>query len=164
MEEGGMGDLFYIILEGECQVLKATPIVIHTLLASEAMYERTQLHFKAITENYEDIHWAGMRVAKQELDCILGVKRIGGQWKMPKWPISDQKYKKFEKYVQRLEANPIYMNHDGHPFLPVNKHLVNLHAGAGFGELALMSNVERMATVKTSTSCNILATMNREEF
>ena len=40
MEEDGEGDLFYIILEGECQVLKATHIVVHTLDETAAVNAR----------------------------------------------------------------------------------------------------------------------------
>ena len=40
----------------------------------------------------------------------------------------------------RYEAMHLNRNHDGHITIPVNKHLVSLNAGAGFGELALMSD------------------------
>ena len=37
MEEGEEGDLYYIILSGECQVLKATSYVIHNMTHNEAI-------------------------------------------------------------------------------------------------------------------------------
>ena len=41
------------------------------------------------------------------------------------------------------------MNIEGDPVILINKPLITLEKGAGFGELALMSNVKRMASVRT---------------
>ena len=67
-------------------------------------------------------------------------------------------------YVRKHEKDPNFKNHNGEPVLLVNKHLINLHAGAGFGELALMSDINRMATVKTAVSPCVLATLTRKDF
>ena len=64
MQEGEVGDLYYIILQGECQVLKATPIVIHTLTQNQDIEDRTPFYFKTIMENYADIYWAGMDITR----------------------------------------------------------------------------------------------------
>ena len=37
MEEGDYGDLFYIVLDGVCEVLKASPFVIHKMTHDEAI-------------------------------------------------------------------------------------------------------------------------------
>ena len=58
------------------------------------------MHFKAIIDNYEDIHWKGMRITKYELDTMLGVRKVGGVRKMPDWPLNDRKYQKFEQHVK----------------------------------------------------------------
>lgn len=64
MEEGEVGDLYYIILQGECQVLKATSVVIPTLTHNEAIEDQTAFYFKTIMENYDEIFWAGMDVTR----------------------------------------------------------------------------------------------------
>lgn len=45
----------------------------------------------------------------------------------------------------------------------VNKTLINLGVGTGFGELALMSNQPRMSTIKTTTA-STFATLSKGEF
>ena len=45
----------------------------------------------------------------------------------------------------------------------MNKSLVHLEKGAGFGELALMSNVKRMTTCRASQQMT-LGTLNRKSF
>ena len=45
----------------------------------------------------------------------------------------------------------------------VNKRLVFLNKGAGFGELALLSGVKRMASVRTIID-STLAILNRKNF
>ena len=62
MEEGQDGELFYIILEGECQVQKATPYVIHKMTHNEAIQDKLIHYFKAFMEHYDDIFWAGMDI------------------------------------------------------------------------------------------------------
>ena len=69
-----------------------------------------------------------------------------------------------EGYVRRHDKDPGYRNPYGAPILLVNKHLVNLKAGAGFGELALMSDIKRMATVRTAVNPCTLAVLARKDF
>lgn len=45
----------------------------------------------------------------------------------------------------------------------MNKNLISLKKGAGFGELALMSDEPRMASVKTLEKC-VLATLTKNDF
>ena len=68
-------------------------------------------------------------------------------------------------YISRHDKAKNFFDMYGHPTILVNKHLVDLKAGAGFGELALMSvsEIKRMATVTSKTSC-ILATLTRHDF
>ena len=63
----------------------------------------------------------------------------------------------------RREAEGTFSNLEGESVILVNKRLVFLSKGAGFGELALMSSVKRMASVRTVVdSC--LAILTRREF
>lgn len=73
MEEGEIGDLFYIILDGTCQVLKSHPIVIESIIEEESVYDRVPLYFRAFMENYDQIFWAGMDIKKEEFDSMLGI-------------------------------------------------------------------------------------------
>lgn len=97
MEEGEEGDLFYIILSGECQVLKATPYVIHTMTHNEAIQDKLPFYFRAFMENYDDIYWRGMDITRQNVDEMLGILRdddgdgSGKIISIPKWPISKER-------------------------------------------------------------------------
>ena len=63
----------------------------------------------------------------------------------------------------RREADGTFSNLEGESVILVNKRLVYLSKGAGFGELALMSSVKRMASVRVVVdSC--LAILTRREF
>ena len=55
MEEGEDGDLFYIILDGTCTVLKAASHVIHYLEPGTDRTEVAEHYFQAFLENYEHI-------------------------------------------------------------------------------------------------------------
>ena len=63
MEEGQFGDLFYIILDGKCEVLKASPCIIHSLTHDEDFEDKIPFYFRAFMENYYDIFWAGMDIS-----------------------------------------------------------------------------------------------------
>ena len=170
MEEGQPGDLFYIILEGECAVFKATPVVIHSMIHEEAIQDRALAYFRVFMENYDKIFWAGMDITRNEIDDILGILRDnceGGSGQiinLPEWPINQHRQVMLQGYVRRHEKDPSFKNSYGEPVLLVNQHLINLQPGAGFGELALMSDINRMATVITSTSPCTLATLTRKDF
>lgn len=170
MEEGTPGELFYIILEGECVVLKASPIVIHTMVHEEDIQDRALAYFRVIMENYDRIFWAGMDVTRDEVDDMIGILRDNGEGgtgkilSMPEWPINQQRQVMLQGYVRRHDKDPNFKNHNGEPTLLVNMHLINLHAGAGFGELALMSNINRMATVCTAVSPSVFLTLTRKDF
>ena len=62
MDEGEKGDLFYIILEGACQVLKAAPVVITTERTSTV-----ESYLTAFETHLDLIHWAGMDISKVEI-------------------------------------------------------------------------------------------------
>jgi hypothetical protein len=113
-----------------------------------------------------------MDITRDEADSMLGILRndtgefaTGDIMYWPSWPISDSRKLMLEAYVKRHEKDAYFKNTNGQPFLYVNKHLVNLREGAGFGELALMSsNVKRMASVLTSTIPCVLATLSKKDF
>lgn len=69
-----------------------------------------------------------------------------------------------EMYVRRHEKGSTYRDSLGQPIFLINKHLVFLTAGAGFGELALMSDMKRMATVRTSCKTSFLCTLTKKNF
>jgi len=52
---------------------------------------------------------------------------------------------------------------EGNPTLPVLKKIASLGIGNGFGELALMSDIPRMASVKTTVD-TCFATLSRKDF
>lgn len=111
-----------------------------------------------------------MDITKPEVFEILGtneLKRTNGKGKfaiVPEWPISERRQQLLCEYVKRHERDQQFRNLDGNPVIMVNKPLVNLQAGAGFGELALMSDIKRMATVRTATPSCILVTLTRRDF
>ena len=78
-------------------------------------------------------------------------------------PVNQFWYEFLAKYIRKHESSKQFRNSTGEPVFFVNKRLVVLEKGAGFGELALMSSVKRMASVVTATdSC--FATLTRQEF
>lgn len=77
-EEGTDGELFYIIMQGRCECLKASPITIHSMTHSEAIEDRTPHYFHAFMDNYEEIFWSGMDITRQEVDDMLGILRDDG--------------------------------------------------------------------------------------
>ena len=142
-------------------MIKSTQIVIHNLTHQEVIQDRIPYYFRAFMDNYEEIFWAGMDITRIEVDEMLGIVRDevdGHIMTLPEWPISSKKQLILQAYVRRHEKESSFKNSDGHPFLLVNKSLIFLKAGAGFGELALMSNLPRMASVKSATPC-VLATL-----
>ena len=81
-------------------------------------------------------------------------------------PLTSVKQTSLYNYILEHEAQEaeLFSNSDGIPFLPVNRSLVFLQRGAGFGELALMSNtVRRMTTCRADTYCS-LGTLSRPNF
>ena len=62
MDEGEKGDLFYIILEGACQVLKAAPVPI-----TNERISTWESYLNTFEAHFEMIHWAGMDISKVEI-------------------------------------------------------------------------------------------------
>lgn len=78
-EEGSDGELFYIIMQGKCELLKASPVTIHSMTHSEAIEDRTPPYFHVFMENYDEIFWSGMDITRQEVDDMLGILRDDGE-------------------------------------------------------------------------------------
>ena len=79
-KEGEEGDLFYIILQGEAEVLKASHQVIEyegpsasLPLADRPMADKVDAYFKAFKKYYRDIFWPQMDITQDEVDEILGI-------------------------------------------------------------------------------------------
>ena len=57
------------------------------------------------------------------------------------------------KYIEPREYNPEIKDATGCPMIYVNKSIVKLGTGLGFGELALISSTPRMASIRASMDC-----------
>ena len=74
-------------------MLKASPIVIHTMLNEEEIQDRALAYFRVIMENYEQVFWDGMDLSRQEFDDMIGIFRDNGETgsgqiiSTPEWPI-----------------------------------------------------------------------------
>ena len=68
-------------------------------------------------------------------------------------------------YIQKHEDKevPKFFDSEGNACLLINKSLVFLEKGAGFGELALLSDTDRMTTCRANTKCS-LGTLCRKNF
>ena len=66
--------------------------------------------------------------------------------------------------MRKHEHEKKFINFEGKPILYINKSLVVLNQGAGFGEVALMSDEPRMASVRTVGEECVLATLTRQDF
>ena len=108
------------------------------------------------------IHWSGMDVGKEEVREFLGIESQEDPYFFAK-PLSQQRRTQLWLYIKRHEAEEAYTNSEGLPCLLANKRLVFLENGAGFGELALMSDTKRMSTCKAEKPCT-LGVINRQNF
>ena len=67
------------------------------------------------------------------------------------------------QYIQEHEQDDSYFTSDGQPCLKLNRGLVFLERGAGFGEMALMSETLRMASCM-ATRKSLMGTIKRKDF
>lgn len=68
------------------------------------------------------------------------------------------------RYIEKHEYSENFVNYQGQICMLVNKNLVYLERGAGFGELALLSgDSKRMSTCRANTKCS-LGTLSRRNF
>ena len=96
------------------------------------------------------------------MDEILGINNERHDVNFAQ-PLNEFRYGFLLSYIKRREEDGTFINAEGDPVFLINKPLILLNKGAGFGELALMSSVKRMASVRTSTdSC--LAILTRRDF
>lgn len=68
--------------------------------------------------------------------------------------------REFDEFTRKHELK---FSENGLPYILLNRRLVSLGEGTAFGEVALLSNVKRMASVKTTVP-TLLATITRHEF
>ena len=94
-------------------------------------------------------------MTKKNFDDIMGAKL-----NQSNWFTQAKNERAFDDYINKIETK---QNENGIPFIFVNRRLVSLGEGCAFGEVALLSNVNRMASVRT-TKPTILATIKRHEF
>ena len=105
-----------------------------------------------------------MDISKSEINVILGI--VEGQRRgrvVNLTPLTAARNGMLQDYIIDHELNSKYINSQGEAFIVVNRKLVELSTGSGFGELALMSDIKRMASIRTITYCS-LATLNRANF
>lgn len=84
--EGDSGDTFFIILEGQIDVLKAQMIPVGTNLPKvdekdldedeRQVYQdmKVKTYYDALQEHYSFMHWSGMDLSKEEAAFILGIE------------------------------------------------------------------------------------------
>ena len=106
----------------------------------------------------------GMDITKIAINQILGIDEgQSGRKGMTIIPLSNSRREILQDYIIDHELNPDYINSQGEAVLLVNKKLVELSTGSGFGELALLSDNKRMASIKTMERSS-LATLTRAHF
>ena len=72
-------------------------------------------------------------------------------------------YNILQDYIIDHELDSNFINSQGDVVIPINRCIVQLSNGSGFGELALLSDIKRMASIRTTVpSC--LATLTRSHF
>ena len=79
-QEGEDGDLFYIIIQGEVEVLKASHQVIEydsraysKPLAERKMEDKLNAYYKCFKQYYNDIFWPQMDIHREDVDVIMGI-------------------------------------------------------------------------------------------
>lgn len=100
------------------------------------------------------------------MEDILGIEydqKSGDATFLPwsKYPV--KKRRLLKAYTKLHEKDKTSINMSGQPTLYVNRRLVFLGAGAGFGEMALIGDEKRMATIVTNSNC-IFAKMSKIDF
>jgi hypothetical protein len=75
--EGDSGDLFYIVLDGEVEVLKSTKVPVEFETHNDedqALLLKRQAFLSAFQKNYNMLFWPGMTIAKKLFDEMFGFK------------------------------------------------------------------------------------------
>ena len=103
-----------------------------------------------------------MDITKDEVKAFLGLENDVDDAKKA-LQLNDFRQGELQNYIQRRDLQGTFTNIVGDSVILVNKRLVTLGKGAGFGELALMSSVKRMASVRTVTASK-LAILTRKDF
>ena len=175
--EGDAGDTFYIILQGTVEVIKSQLIPIPqvnstyedengNLVTLSKQQKKIKEYYEGWKEFYQDIHWSGTDITKEKVAYFLGIEenpdldpRVHAQ------PLTNMKQTALYSCIMVHESQEpeLFCNSNGQPCFPVNRSLVYLQQGAGFGELALMSDSVRITTCRADTFCSI-GTLNRKNF
>jgi len=74
-----VGDYFYIVLQGEVEILKASKHYIHDLdpadWSPQAKAVRNQAYIDAFLDNYNSIFWPFMDIKQHEFDEMFGLNK-----------------------------------------------------------------------------------------
>lgn len=136
-------------------------------VALTALERKTQEYFEALREHYCQIHWGEFDATKEQVAHFLGIEEDPSLDPIVHAkPLNLARTEALVAYIEVREAQEpeFYSNSDGVACLPVNRSLVFLQRGAGFGEMALLSDtVKRMTTCRADTHC-CLGTLNRKNF
>ena len=110
------------------------------------------------------MHWPNMDVSQEQVAYLLGIEDDLNKdpMKFAK-PLDQLKKSNLSFYINSREYSQILFNEDGQPCISVNKDIVQLERGSGFGDMALMSDGVRMTTCIATTKC-CLGTLNRKNF
>jgi CRP-like cAMP-binding protein len=163
--EGDEGDFFYIVLEGEVEILKANKVFIDhdedkldTVSGEDERILRRTAYIKAFQENFNIIFWPFMDISKKGVEEIFDLQKgvIHAEFRLK----GQKQERMLDDYIRSHEKSFV---DQGKPYIYVSLRLVCLGSGFGFGELALMKDIVRMASVRT-TCTTTLATMSKKDF
>lgn len=105
-----------------------------------------------------------MDITREEVASILGISAYANYGtEVSAQKLETARESKLWNYIEFHEERGNYFDSHGQPCILLNQRLVYLWRGAGFGELALMSDTARMSTCRANVDC-ILGTLNRKNF
>ena len=105
------------------------------------MADKVDAYFRAFKKYYRDIFWPQMDITQDEVDGILGIDNRRNRDANFAKELNQFRQGVMQNYIQRRESEGTFFNLDGESVILVNKRLVFLSRGAGFGELALLTGV-----------------------
>ena len=150
------------VLKASHQVIQYDSRAAQKPLSERNMEDKLDAYYKCFRQHYSNIFWPQMDIHQDDVDVIMGIDDERNDIEFAT-PMNEFRKGILQNYINRREAEGTFANLEGESVILVNKRLVFLSKGAGFGELALMSSVKRMASVRVVVdSC--LAILTRREF
>lgn len=76
IEEGELGDRFYIILKGRMQVLKAVEEHIDLMMDASSNNDKIYCYLQFLYDHFADVHWQTVPYARQVIAYLNKVKKF----------------------------------------------------------------------------------------